>query len=335
MTGMSTSAFAKSRIVWMICIACLLGISMPMAAGAAEVVDRVVAVVNDDIIRLRELNQALEPVEKQIRSEDMSAEETQKQLFEARERVLDELIQEVLADQQIADTGIQVDESDVDAAIEQIKSRNYYTDEDLRQALQMQGMSMEQYRGEIKNQMLRSQLVNRKVKSKIVITEEDIRRYYEAHPEKYGGTVEYKLRNIVMQYPEYDDQEAKAEVKEEMNSVRDALEQGASFEKMAREYSEAGNASDGGQLGKFALDDLSRNLKPVIRDLEAGEFSDIVETEQGFQIFYVQDIVKTDPEPLEKVSDKIENTLYEQQVNEKYDAWIQSLREDAHIRIIR
>mgnify|MGYP006288582217 CR=1 FL=1 len=335
MAKMKIGAFVNSRIVWMICIACLVSLCVPITAGAAEVVDRVVAVVNDDIIRLRELNQALAPIERQIRSEGLSAEETQKQLFEARERVLDELIKETLADQQIADTGIQVDESDVDAAIEQIKSRNYYTDEDLRQALQMQGMTMEQYRGEIKSQMLRSRLVNRKIKSKIVITDEDIRRYYKAHPEKYGGTVKYKLRNILMQYPEIGGREAKAGVKEEMGSVLDQLKQGASFEKMARRYSEAGNASDGGELGKFDIDDLSGKLKPVIRELEAGEFSDIVETEQGFQIFYVQDIVKTDPEPLEKVSDKIENTLYEQRVNEKYNAWIQSLREDAHIRIIR
>jgi len=325
----------KTRIARISCIVCLVCLSVPVAAGAAEVVDRVVAVVNDDIIRLRELNQAMEPVKERIRSQDLSAEETQKQLYEARERVLDELIKETLADQQIADTGIQVDESDVDAAIEQIKSRNYYTDEELRQALQMQGMSMEQYRGEIKSQMLRSRLVNRKIKSKIVITEADIRRYYKAHPEKYGGTVEYKLRNILMQYPEFGGQQAKAGVREEMKSVLEELEQGASFEKMARKYSEAGNASDGGELGKFALNDLSRDLKPVIRDLEVGAFSDIVETEQGFQIFYLQDIVKTDPEPLEKVSDKIQNTLYEQRVNEKYDAWIQSLREDSHIRIIR
>ncbi len=332
---MRISELWKTRIARISCIVCLVCLSVPVAAGAAEVVDRVVAVVNDDIIRLRELNQAMEPVKERIRSQDLSAEETQKQLYEARERVLDELIKETLADQQIADTGIQVDESDVDAAIEQIKSRNYYTDEELRQALQMQGMSMEQYRGEIKSQMLRSRLVNRKIKSKIVITEADIRRYYKAHPEKYGGTVEYKLRNILMQYPEFGGQQAKAGVREEMKSVLEELEQGASFEKMARKYSEAGNASDGGELGKFALNDLSRDLKPVIRDLEVGAFSDIVETEQGFQIFYLQDIVKTDPEPLEKVSDKIQNTLYEQRVNEKYDAWIQSLREDSHIRIIR
>lgn len=335
MAKMKIGAFVKSRIVGMICIACLVSLCVPMTVGAAEVVDRVVAVVNDDIIRLRDLNQALEPVEKRIRSEDLSDEETLKQLFEARERVLDELIKETLADQQIAEAGVQVDESDVDAAIERIKSRNYYTDEDLRQALQMQGMTMEQYRDEIKNQMLRSQLVNRKIKSKIVITDEDIRSYYEDNPEKYGGTVEYKLRNILLQYPEFGDQEAKAEVKEEMKSVLEELRQGASFEKLARKYSEASNASDGGELGKFALDDLSRDLKPVIRDLEAGEFSNIVETEQGFQIFYVQDIFETPAEPLEKVSDEIENTLYDQRVNEKYDAWIQSLREDAHIRIIR
>lgn len=328
-------AFVNSRIVWMICIACLVSLGAPMAAGAEQVVDRVVAVVNDDIIRLRELNQALEPIEKQIRSEDLSAEETQKQLFEARERVLDELIREALADQQIADTGIQVDESDVDAAIEQIKSRNYYTDEDLRQALQMQGMSMEEYRSEIKQQMLRSRLVNQKVRSNIVVTDEDVRRYYEENPGEFGGEIKYKLRNILMQPSQAGNSAAADKTLARMNLILGQLEQGASFERLAGYFSEATNASDGGRLGQFALEDLAGDLRSVIGDLGKGEFSGVVDTAHGFQIFYVEDIITTPPEPIENVSDEIRKKLYDKRVNEKYNEWIKSLRQQAHIRIIR
>lgn len=320
-------------------IVCILGLAVlfvPLRAGAEpDVVDRIVAIVNDDIIRLQELNRAMAPIENEIHSRGLPPEETRQRLYEARMKMLDELINETLADQQIGEAGIRVGEEDVDAAIERVKAANRFTGEQLRHALQMQGMTMEEYRKEIRKQILRSRLVNRKVKSNIVITDGDIRRYYEAHPEKYGAVKKYRLRNILMRYPETGFGEARSRVRQKMASLVEQLEAGASFARLARDYSQAPNASDGGALGQFTLDDLAAELKPVIGGLEQGEFSGIIETKQGFQIFYVEDIVRTPPKPLESVADEIEKKLYEQQVNEKYNEWIQSLRQDSHIRIIR
>lgn len=304
-------------------------------AEARQVVDRVVAVVNDDVIRLRELNRELEPVRERLESRGLSEEELRKELYEARERILEEMINDKLAEQEIRGAGIKVEQRQVDAAIERIKQRNQYTDEDLRRALQMQGMTMDKYRSEIRRQILRNRLVNRKIKSSVVITDEDVRRYYEEHPEDYGGTIKYRLRNILLQYPGAGASRSKKETKEKMQDITGQLKAGASFVKMARKYSEAPNAPDGGALGKFFIKDLSADLRPVIKKLEKGEFSDIVETKAGFQIFYVEDIVTADPKPLEEVSDEIRNKLYEQRVNEKYSEWIESLRQEAHIRKIR
>ncbi|MGM0786825.1 MAG: peptidylprolyl isomerase [Thermodesulfobacteriota bacterium] len=314
---------------------CVLVLGGALVSGAGQVVDRVVAVVNDDVIRLRELDRALEPVRQQLESRGLKEEQRLEEFYEAREQILDEMINEKLSDQQIQDSGIEVDESDVDAAIENVKQRNRYTDEDLRQALQMQGMSMEEYRSEIKQQMLRSRLVNRKVRSNIVVTDEDVRRYYEENPEEFGGEMEYKLRNILMQPPRTGDSGTADRVLARMNLILWQLEQGATFDRLAAEFSEATNASDGGELGQFSLQDLSENLRSVIGDLEEGEFSGVVDTEHGFQIFYVEDIITTPPEPLENVSDEIRKKLYDKRVNEKYNEWIKSLRQQAHIRIIR
>ncbi|MBS3810052.1 MAG: SurA N-terminal domain-containing protein, partial [Desulfobacterales bacterium] len=301
---------------------------------ARQVVDRIVAVVNNDVIRLRELNRNFAQVKEQIKSQNMTAEKLNEELYQARMKVLDRMIEDTLAEQKVEEAGIKVSESQVDAAIENIKARNNYTEEDLRRALQMQGMTMELYRGEIKRQMMRSRLVNRKIKSNIVITNEDIRNYYEAHPEKYGAVVKYQLRNILMNTdPGLAGSEE--ETRKSMESVLEKLEAGVSFEKLARRYSEAPNASDGGALGKFGLEDLSDKIREAVNRLEKGEYSGIVETGRGLQIFYVEDIVKSEPKPLESVSDKIHDKLYKQRVNEKYEAWIKSLREDAHIRIIR
>lgn len=306
---------------------------MPFAGARPEVVDRIVAVVNDDIIRLREVERQLEPVRQQLASRNLSEEQMREQLYEARMQLIDEMINETLADQQIEQAGIQVGKAEVDAAIEQVKQRNYYTDEQLRQALEMQGMSMEQYRGELRRQILRSRLVNRKVKSSIVITDEDIDRYYKENPEKYGGKPRYKIRNILL--PGTDKDSNDPEIRRRIKKIREQLDEGVSFGTLAEKYSQGPNADEGGELGEFAIHDLARDLRPVIGDLNEGEVSDAVETRQGIQLFYVEKIIEAPSEPLASVAAEIEEKLYNEQVNEKYRAWLESLRENAHIRIFR
>ncbi|MBA2881687.1 peptidyl-prolyl cis-trans isomerase SurA [Desulfosalsimonas propionicica] len=314
-------------------VAAVLLTFVPFAGARSEVVDRIVAVVNDDIIRLREVERQLEPVRQQLASRNLSEEQMREQLYEARMQLIDELINETLADQQIEQAGIQVGKAEVDAAIEQVKQRNYYTDEQLRQALEMQGMSMEQYRGELRRQILRSRLVNRKVKSSIVITDEDIDRYYKENPEKYGGKPRYKIRNILLAGTDKDSDDP--EIRRRIKKIREQLDEGVSFGTLAEKYSQGPNADEGGELGEFAVHDLARDLRPVIGDLNEGEVSDGVETRQGIQIFYVEKIIEAPSEPLASVAAEIEEKLYNEQVNKKYRAWLESLRENAHIRIFR
>jgi peptidyl-prolyl cis-trans isomerase SurA len=104
---------------------------------------------------------------------------------------------------------------------------------------------------------------------------------------------------------------------------------------MAEKYSLAPNADEGGELGEFAVNDLARDLRSVIGDLEEGEVSGGVETRQGIQLFYVEKIIEPLSEPLESAAAEIEEKLYNEQVDEKYRAWLESLRENAHIRVFR
>ncbi len=296
---------------------------------SAEVVDRIVAIVNEDIIRLSDLNRHLDTIKQQIRSRGLSSADETEMIYEARKELIEDLIDETLVDQVIQETGIRVSQGEIDATIEQIKSANQLTHEDLRRALQARGISMEAYREDIRQQILRSKVIDQKVKSKIVITDEDIREAYSSTPEKYGLTEKYRLKNIFMLYGE-----DRGQVRREMETVLRALEDGASFDEMARKHSMAPNAEEGGKLGAFALGDLTGHLQPVIDALEPGQFTGIVQTEMGFQIFFLEDIEEPEQRELEDVKKRIEQALYEQKVEEKFDKWLESLRESAHIRVI-
>jgi len=313
---------------------CLL-IAPGAVASATETVDRIVAIVNDDIIRAKELEEAYRRFSEQRSPADALAGKAQERFYEQRNEVLNLLINRTLADQVIESEGLSVSSAEIDNAIEQVKSMNYYTDEDLRQSLRMNGMDMDTYREEIRHQILQSKLVNRKVKSSVVITDADIREYYESHPEKYQEQPQYRLKNIFMALEDPSSPDEREKLRKRMDQAMAELDEGKSFESVAGKYSEGSNASKGGELGNFALDDLQKELQSVIKILSPGDISDIVETDQGFQIFYLEDIVQPSNASLESVSREIRELLYQQAVDKKYQGWIETLREEAHIQIIR
>ena len=318
-------------------LAVLCGLIMICAAGPvfAEIVDRIVTVVNDDIIRLRELDRAASVFEAQIRGKAYPPEREAEEIYKLRTELLNNLIDEKLADQEIRNSGIFVDDAEVDEAIERIKAANYYSDEDLRTALTGNDVSMNDYREEIRRQILRNKLVNIRIKSKIIITPSDVKAYYEDHADQYAARKQYRLRNIVMDSPVPGDGGEALSPREAMADVHRRLSEGAAFDDLARTCSQAVNAADGGRLGLFALEELAENIATAVRDLKPGEFSEVTETERGFQIFYVETIEESGGVSLEAATDEIRRRLYEEAVNEKFQEWITQLREDAHIKIIR
>jgi peptidyl-prolyl cis-trans isomerase SurA len=301
-------------------------------ARSAEVVDRIVAVVNDDIIRLVELNKAFEPIEKQIQSKGFPAEKEREIIYEERMKTLNNLVDDKLVDQKIDEAGITVKDSEIDSAIERIKSMNKYSQEDLELALTSSGLNLKDYREEVKKQILRNKLVNQEVTSNIVITHSDIQTYYDTHPDTYKTQKRYLLRNILMAYPA--EIESRTVVRSRMDQVFEQLKNGAPFKEMAEDHSQAINSVDGGRLGFFTIDDMSDDIKAAVSPLKPGEFSSIIETENGFQIFYVEEIAETPSKSFNEASDEIRQKLYEDQVNEKLKTWIEQLKKEAHIKIM-
>ena len=311
------------------------GFAVVDRAESAEVIDRIVAVVNDDIITHFELQRSLRPYVEKIDGLGYSPEKKHQMLFKVREEMLNKIIDEKIEDQQIKRYKITVGEAEIDQTIERIKEANYYTDEELRSALAMEGLTMDEYRDRLRKEMLRSKLVNLEVKSKIVITKEDVKSYYDSHPEKYGGKKQYHLRHIIMQVNSFVSDAEKLKIKQKMQSVLEKLKEGEPFETMAITYSESPTASGGGDLGSFRLDQLSPILREAIQGLEAGELTPVLDTDQGYQIFLVEDIVRPPGRPLEEVTPEIERILFNEVVNKKFQVWLKELRTQSHIKIIK
>ena len=314
---------------------CVFGSPLITTAKGAEIVDRIVAVVNDEVITLTELNNSLKPYAEKIRSLGYPSEKEQQLLFKVRKDMLDRLINQKIEDQEIERSKVKISEGQINQTIERIKETNYLTDEQLRAALAKDGLTMEAYREKIKGQILRARLVNLKVKSKIVITNEDVKAYYEEHIKEYGGEQKYHLRNIIMKVPLFLDSEKKLEVKAKMDEILEKLKAGESFEVLAAKYSETPAASDGGNLGTFEFDSLSPQLQKAIEKIKPGEFTPVIDTDQGYQIFYIEEIISAQGKTLEEVSPEIERKLLNESIDKKYGTWIEDLRKQSVIKIIQ
>jgi len=298
-------------------------------------VDRIVAEVNDDIITLYDLNRKAAPFLKRVKAMARPLEEERRMIYELREKVLNQMIDEKLTDQEIARYNIQVSEEAIDNTIEEMKKRSYMTDQQLRDQLEKDGLTMEDYRTQMKNQILRVRLVNREVKSKIVITDEDIRAYYEKNRDRYVGEGSVHLRQILMKVPPSATEEEKQVIREKLASIRQQVIGGAVFEQLARDYSESPLAKDGGDLGTFKMSDLAPYILNALSGLKAGQVTEVVENDMGMQLFYIEALEEGQSKSLEEVSTEIENILYDEIVNQKFMSWLGDLRERSHIKIIR
>jgi peptidyl-prolyl cis-trans isomerase SurA len=317
--------------------ACLLLPVIGRIAHAEEgvLVDRIVAEVNNDIITLYDLNRKAAPFVKRVKSMARPIEEERRMIYELREKVLDQMVDETLTDQEIKRYNITVSEEAIDSTVEEMKKRTYMTDQQLRERLEKEGLTMDEYRTQMKNQILRMRLVNREVKSKIVITDEDIRAYYDQHRDRYVGVGKVHLRQILLTVPPKASDDEKKAVRQKLEAIRQQVTGGASFEELARTTSQSPLAKEGGDLGTLAMSDLAPSILQALSGLKAGDVSPVVENDQGMQLFYVEALEEGQSKSLEDVSAEIENILYDEVVNQKFMSWLKDLRERSHIKIIR
>lgn len=310
----------KKVLVWVTGL-CMLG-SAAWVSANQEIVDRIVAVVNDDIITLSRLHKAVQPYLQQVTSSQRSDAEKNQMVEDMEKQMLQTMIDRTLIRQEAVRQQISVSDDEVESAIDNFKQQNGLDQEALEKGLESEGISLEEYRERIREDIMHSHLVNRVVRSRIIVTQAEIEAYYHAHPEKFKGEKKYHLYNILVA------------TEAEAQQVLSRLDQGLSFSEAAQRFSTAPNAGDGGELGIFDMDTFNDTIKAAVQPLKKGEYSQVISTQQGYQIIYVQDILGADGTTLDQAEDEIQEILYREKGEEKLARWIESLKKTAHIKIM-
>lgn len=326
----------KSYMILRNAIIILLLVPLLLSSSPAqgELLDRVVAVVNNDIITLSDLDEMYLPYADRIRADGYAPEKEKEFLFEARKGILNQLIEKKLADQEISAKKIRVSDNEVDNALERVKNENFCTEEELVKMLAKDGYTLKEYRALLREQILRSKLVNREVKSKIVVTEHEIRECYHNNAELYKGKIRYHIRNILLKMPPPGDEEQVTAVVKKGENIVKKIEAGLSFEDAARKFSEAESAAHGGCIGFLTLDELTPALKEVVEGLEPGAISPVLRTEAGIQLIQLVKKQELPGKCFEEAKAEIHYKLFQSVVEKKYEEWLKGLRKRAYIKIM-
>jgi peptidyl-prolyl cis-trans isomerase SurA len=301
----------------------------------AEVVDRIAAIVNNDVISLIELNEALKPYLDKVLAANYGPEKEKQMLFKVREEVLKQLVDQKLTDQEIARYKLNVNEKEIDQSIERIKQINSITDEEFRAALSREGLSMETYRQKMREQLLRANLLNREIKSKIVITREEIKAYYDAHPEEYGVEEKYYLMSFFLKSSPSTSVQSPSAHHGVMKEMLVQLRAGNNPDDVVKSILNQGVTVQHLDLGLFKLDALAPDIQNAIKGTKVGEYTNVIDTDQGLQIFYIKDVVQTAGKTLELATPEIESKLFKEIVDSKFSKWLDELRQRSHIQIIQ
>ena len=300
--------------------------------ASAEIRNRVVAIVNDQLVTLYELNTKIKEMTG-LGPEEIQAK-SEKDFMQARRDVLDILINEKITQEKIKELGITVSQEEVDRSIEKIKQENQLTQEDLLATLKERGLSLETYKENVKHELERAQLINYEVKSRIIVREEAVRKYYDEHKSEFTSQGKVRLSIIFLKQADPASRAEADAIKKKGELILRKIKDGEDFSKLAKEYSQGPGASEGGDLGLFKESDLNEEMSKIVKDLPAGGVSPLIITPNGIRIMKVTEKDSGGAKTFEQAENAIRSILYRKELDAKYTAWVNELRKKAYTKII-
>jgi peptidyl-prolyl cis-trans isomerase SurA len=254
--------------------------ALPAAARDAVLVDRVVAVVNKDVVTLTELAERTARAEQELRRQRIAAPERA-----ALERqVLERLVLDKAQLQLAASTGMRVDELQLDRAVQRVAQNNGLALAEFRSALERDGVDFEHFRAELRQQILLTRLREREVDDRVQVSEAEIDAYLEEHKSSLASKVEYDAAHVLVRVPEQARPEQVEQARMRATRARDEARAGGDFARLAASHSDAGDALQGGALGWRAPGRLPELFAEALAGMQPGAVSDLLRSPAGFHV---------------------------------------------------
>jgi peptidyl-prolyl cis-trans isomerase SurA len=275
----------QSATPWRTLIALLLLLLPSLTPAAPKDLDRILVIVNDDVITETELRSRLVETRKQLELEKIKLPPDDV----LRKQLLDRIVLEHLQLQLAAIMGIRVSDADVDKAIEMIAQRNKMTAEEFRKAMIQSGLDVAAHRAQVRDQITIQQLLEREINNRVSVTESEVSHYLENPQNRASMDLSYNLSHILISIPESASPETIQAAKKRAEDILRQLKAGTSFEQIAAGYSQGADALKGGSLGWKQAGELPELFLGAITNMAPGDISELLRSPNGFHILKLND----------------------------------------------
>ncbi len=303
------------------------------AAGRGEVVDRILATVDTEVILLSDVMAELGPHLTEIQQNATSEQDFNRRLEAHVRATLDQAIDNRILYREARMAGFSISDEAVDQRLDELRSM-YPSREAFQQELEEAGETLSDLRSRLRRQLLaRHMAMERRdqLARAVTVTESDIAQYYQDNINRYRQQERVRCRQIFLAATPGTDEAEVARAR--MEQVQQELDAGADFAELAVVHSEAPGAEEGGIIGWIARGDLIQPLEEAAFQLDAGERSDIIESPNGFHILKAEAREEAGEVSLDEVRTEIEPAIRNQEAARRFERWMANLRERSRVRV--
>jgi len=305
----------------------VLAFASAAAVPAAEVVERIIAVVNDEIVTEQDLQVSMGPVIAQYRTVYAGKEFDQK-LQEARKEFLGKVIEDKLILSEAKRLLVIVKDEEVDEMLNEVRNK-FPNRETFLRAIEEQGLTEKKLWNRFRDQLMTQKLVAYEVKSKVSVSPGEVSEYYKANQALFVQGDRARLEHILIRTATRGEEESKLLA----DKIATELAEGKPFDELARTYSEGAEAKEGGQMGWMEKGQLMGEIDEKVFALAEGGVTPPIKSSLGYHIFRVAERQKTSVKPLSDVRQEINDKLFRKKLDERLGAWIADLKKGAYVSI--
>ncbi len=307
----------------------------PVWLRADTVIEDIVARVNGDIITRSQYARSREQLMNEMKQQ--FGNEAQAKFTQREKDVLRDLIDQQLLLQKGKDLGLNVDTDVIKRLDEMRKEMNLESMEDLEKAAQQQGVSFEDFKQNIRDGLMTQKVIQQEVGSKIQVTQEEEKKFYDENKDKFSHPEQVRLSEILVSTDkiakEDPNADAVAVAQQKAQQLLDSIRNGASFDEVAKKSSDGPTAAQGGDLGYFKRGTLAKELEDKTFSMKPGEVSDVIRTKQGFVILKAVEHEQAGVPPMKQVEQQIQEAIYLRKLEPALRTYLTKLREEAYIDI--
>lgn len=320
--------FRSRALLALVAFVIFLGFGGFGASARAEVVDRIVAVVNDDIITLSELDSAAKISLGGLKGDRLEDLLVGMDEVDTVSRILDAMIEKTLMRQSAERVGIEVSDQEIDNAIEDVIADNNIDRDQLMSYLSDNDLTYKEYREQIKEDIREVKFTDRYFRSRVVLSEEALEELYHRNIDDFRGAQSYRLKLIILS-----PKEGEVGVDERrISALKDALE-GGDFDGVVAEFSDGPAKDRGGDIGYVKSGDVDSLIESAVLKLSAGEVSPLLEVGDNIYVVKLVDSKAGEVASFEEVSNILKQSLFKTLLKERYEEWLGNTRKFAHIEV--